>query len=47
MDYVRRGAETGHPWFRQRWTTGEADLTDRTNQWFETHHSTLHQALFN
>ncbi|TDO44073.1 phosphotransferase family enzyme [Kribbella sp. VKM Ac-2527] len=45
MDYVRRGAETGHPWFRQRWTTGEADLTDRTNHWFTTHASALRQAL--
>jgi len=47
MDYVRRGAESGHPWFRQRWTTGEAELTARTNQWFKTHRTTLHQALFN
>ncbi|MFF0269208.1 phosphotransferase [Kribbella sp. NPDC004536] len=45
MDYVRRGAETGHPWFHQRWTTGEAELTDRTNTWFRTHHEALHQAL--
>lgn len=34
------------PWFRQRWTTGEADLTTRTDQWFETHHTSLQQALF-
>ena len=46
MDYVRRGAEAGHPWFHLRWTTGEADLTARTDQWFETHHTTLHRALF-
>jgi hypothetical protein len=45
MDYVRRGAETGHPWFRQRWTTGEADLTDRTNQWFTDQADALRQAL--
>jgi hypothetical protein len=45
MDYVRRGAEAGHPWFRQRWTTGEAELTDRTNTWFTTHHAALQQAL--
>ena len=45
MDYVRRGAETGHPWFRQRWTTGEAELTDRTNHWFKTQTKALRQAL--
>ncbi|WP_433166260.1 phosphotransferase [Kribbella sp. CA-247076] len=45
MDYVRRGAETGHPWFHQRWTTGEAALTTRTNHWFKTHAETLHHAL--
>jgi Ser/Thr protein kinase RdoA (MazF antagonist) len=45
MDYVRRGAETGHPWFRQRWTTGEADLTNRTNHWFTTEATALRQAL--
>jgi aminoglycoside phosphotransferase len=45
MDYVRRGAESGHPWFHQRWTTGEAELTDRTNAWFATHHADLVQAL--
>jgi len=45
MDYVRRGAETGHPWFHQRWTTGEADLTDRTNQWFVDQAPALRQAL--
>lgn len=45
MDYVRRGAETGHPWFRQRWTTGEAELTDRTNHWFTTQAPTLRAAL--
>ncbi|GAA1609181.1 phosphotransferase [Kribbella karoonensis] len=45
MDYVRRGAESGHPWFRQRWTTGEAELTDRTNTWFKTQTEALHQAL--
>ncbi|MEV5963365.1 phosphotransferase [Kribbella sp. NPDC051952] len=45
MDYVRRGAETGHPWFHQRWTTGESELTDRTNQWFKDEAQTLRQAL--
>ncbi|WP_460666824.1 phosphotransferase [Kribbella swartbergensis] len=45
MDYVRRGAETGHPWFRQRWTTGEADLTDRTNTWFTAQAEALRRAL--
>jgi Phosphotransferase enzyme family len=45
MDYVRRGAETGHPWFRQRWTTGEAELTDRTNHWFKAQADALRQAL--
>jgi len=45
MDYVRRGAESGHPWFHQRWTTGESTLTDRTNHWFTTHHDVLHQAI--
>ncbi|TCO33644.1 phosphotransferase family enzyme [Kribbella steppae] len=45
MDYVRRGAETGHPWFHQRWTTGEAELTDRTNQWFTEQAEALRHAL--
>jgi len=45
MDYVRRGAETGHPWFHQRWTTGEAELTDRTNQWFAQRAPALRHAL--
>ncbi|GAA3125541.1 Ser/Thr protein kinase RdoA (MazF antagonist) [Kribbella aluminosa] len=45
MDYVRRGAESGHPWFRQRWTTGEAELTDRTNTWFNQSSAAHHQAL--
>lgn len=45
MDYVRRGAESGHPWFHQRWTTGEAALTTRTNTWFTTHHQALQDAL--
>jgi hypothetical protein len=45
MDYVRRGAETGHPWFHQRWTTGESELTDRTNQWFKDEAQALRQAL--
>jgi len=45
MDYVRRGAESGHPWFHQRWTTGESALTTRTNQWFTTHHETLLKSL--
>ncbi|MFI7064639.1 phosphotransferase [Kribbella sp. NPDC050124] len=45
MDYVRRGSETGHPWFHQRWTTGEAALTDRTNHWFKTQATALRHAL--
>ncbi|MDX6261829.1 MAG: hypothetical protein QOH84_3517 [Kribbellaceae bacterium] len=45
MDYVRRGAESGHPWFHQRWTTGESSLTERTNRWFSTHHDHLLKAL--
>jgi Ser/Thr protein kinase RdoA (MazF antagonist) len=45
MDYVRRGAETGHPWFRQRWTTGEAELTNRTNTWFARQAQDLREAL--
>jgi phosphotransferase family enzyme len=45
MDYVRRGAESGHPWFHQRWTTGESTLTERTNTWFTTHHADLVKAL--
>ncbi|WP_329005971.1 phosphotransferase [Kribbella sp. NBC_00709] len=45
MDYVRRGAETGHPWFHQRWTTGESELTNRTNTWFTQQAASLHQAL--
>ncbi|TWD81945.1 phosphotransferase family enzyme [Kribbella amoyensis] len=47
MDYVRRRAEAGHPWFHQRWSTGEAALTARTNTWFATQAQTLHQALLN
>ncbi|NIK62268.1 phosphotransferase [Kribbella shirazensis] len=45
MDYVRRGSEAGHPWFHQRWTTGEAELTDRTNTWFKQTAAALRQAL--
>lgn len=45
MDYVRRGAEDGHRWFRQRWTGGEADLTDRTNQWFADQDEALRAAV--
>ncbi len=45
MDYVRRGAETGHPWFHQRWTTGEEALTERTNQWFTDQAAALRRAL--
>jgi Ser/Thr protein kinase RdoA (MazF antagonist) len=45
MDYVRRGAETGHPWFHQRWTTGESELTDRTNTWFTLQNAALRRAL--
>ena len=45
MDYVRRGSETGHPWFHQRWTTGEAALTARTNAWFSQHSQALQDAL--
>jgi Ser/Thr protein kinase RdoA (MazF antagonist) len=44
MNYVRRGAENGHPWFSRRWSGGEAELTNRTNRWFETHASALHAA---
>ncbi|GAA0608694.1 phosphotransferase [Kribbella sandramycini] len=43
MDYVRRGAANGHRWFHERWTTGEADLTTRTNTWF-THQTPALQA---
>jgi Ser/Thr protein kinase RdoA (MazF antagonist) len=45
MDYVRHGAESGHPWFHQRWTTGEAELTNRTNDWFTQKAAALRQAL--
>ena len=45
MDYVRRGAETGHPWFGRRWSGGEAELTDRTNTWFAEIRDQLHAAL--
>lgn len=45
MDYVRRGAESGHPWFHQRWTTGESALTNRTNHWFTTQYDSLAKAL--
>ncbi|WBQ04135.1 phosphotransferase [Kribbella sp. CA-293567] len=45
MDYVRRGAESGHPWFHQRWVAGESLLTDRTNAWFTKHHAMLADAL--
>jgi hypothetical protein len=45
MDYVRRGAESGHPWFHQRWTTGESTLTDRTNHWFTSQRDDLVKAL--
>lgn len=45
MDYVRRGAESGHPWFHQRWTSGESTLTERTNSWFATHRQALLKAL--
>ncbi|MFI5696161.1 phosphotransferase [Kribbella sp. NPDC051586] len=45
MEYVRRGAETGHPWFYQRWTTGESELTNRTNTWFKEQAEALHRAL--
>lgn len=45
MDYVRRGAENGHPWFRERWLTGEAELTERTNQWFADQDAALRQAV--
>lgn len=44
MDYVRRGAANGHPWFSRRWNGGEAELTDRTNRWFETHATVLRAA---
>ncbi|WP_405055959.1 phosphotransferase [Kribbella sp. NBC_01505] len=45
MDYVRRGSETGHPWFHERWTTGESDLTTRTDAWFTRHAQALREAL--
>jgi hypothetical protein len=45
MDYVRRGSETGHPWFHQRWTTGEAALTARTDAWFTRQAQALQDAL--
>ncbi len=45
MDYVRRGAENGHEWFRRRWIGGEAQLTDRTNAWLRTYDATLRAAL--
>ncbi|TDD58281.1 aminoglycoside phosphotransferase [Kribbella antibiotica] len=45
MDYVRRGSETGHPWFHQRWTTGESDLTARTDAWFTRQAQALQDAL--
>jgi Phosphotransferase enzyme family len=45
MDYVRRGAETGHEWFRKRWTGGEAELTDRTNAWLRAYDATLRAAV--
>ena len=45
MDYVRRGAENGHEWFRRRWIGGESELTDRTNAWLTRHHSALRAAL--
>ena len=45
MDYVRRGAENGHEWFRRRWIGGEAQLTERTNAWLRTYDATLRAAL--
>ncbi|MEQ7007098.1 hypothetical protein ABN028_13045 [Actinopolymorpha sp. B17G11] len=36
MGYVRRKAQDGHRWFRRRWRSGEAELTDRSNSWLET-----------
>jgi Ser/Thr protein kinase RdoA (MazF antagonist) len=45
MDYVRRGAEHGHPWFRRRWTGGEAELTERTNAWFAAESAALRAAV--
>ncbi|MEV8373753.1 phosphotransferase [Kribbella sp. NPDC056861] len=45
MDYVRRGAESGHPWFHQRWVTGESTLTERTNAWFASQRAVLIEAL--
>ncbi len=44
MDYVRRGSESGHPWFHRRWSGGEADLTDRTNTWLATYDAELRTA---
>jgi len=45
MDYVRRGAENGHPWFHRRWSGGEAELTDRTNAWFAEYDAELRAAV--
>lgn len=45
MDYVRRGAENGHEWFRRRWHGGESELTDRTNAWLTAYDATLRAAL--
>ncbi|MEU4196141.1 phosphotransferase [Kribbella sp. NPDC026611] len=45
MAYVQRGSESGHPWFHQRWTTGESALTDRTNRWFAQQARSLRSAL--
>lgn len=47
MDYVRRGAENGHEWFRRRWHGGESELTDRTNAWLTAYDATLRAALRN
>lgn len=45
MDYVRRGAEAGHEWFGRRWWNGEAELTARTNAWFDATRHHLQHAL--
>jgi hypothetical protein len=45
MEYVRRGADNGHEWFRRRWIGGEAQLTERTNAWLRTYDATLRAAL--
>lgn len=45
MDYVRRGAENGHEWFRRRWIGGESELTERTNTWLASAEDDLRAAV--